>query len=48
LARGRAAFDGQQFAFWGPAGAVPHNVLVMAAMWGLCYWLYRRRIFFKI
>ena len=48
LSRGLAAFDGQQFAFWGPAGAVPHNVLVMAAMWGLCYWLYGRRIFFKI
>jgi predicted acyltransferase len=48
LSRGLAAFDGQQFAFWGPAGGVPHNVLVMLAMWGLCYWLYGRRIFFKI
>lgn len=48
LSRGIASFDGQQFAMLGPAGAVPHNLLVMTAMWGLCYWLYRRGIFFKI
>lgn len=48
LSRGIAAFDGQQFAFMKPAGAIPHNLLVMTAMWGLCYWLYRRGIFFKI
>ncbi len=48
LSRGLAAFDGQQFAFWGTAGAVPHNIVVMLVMWGLCYWLYQRRIFFKI
>ena len=48
LSRGLAAFDGQQFAFLGSVGAVPHNILVMLVMWGLCYWLYQRRIFFKI
>lgn len=48
LSRGLAAFDGQQFAMLGPAGAVPHNLLVMTVMWGLCYWLYRRQIFFKL
>ena len=48
LSRGVASFDGQQFAMFGPAGAIPHNLIVMAAMWGLCYWLYRRGIFFKI
>ena len=48
LSRGLAAFDGQQFAFLGSVGAIPHNILVMLAMWGLCYWLYQRRIFFKI
>jgi heparan-alpha-glucosaminide N-acetyltransferase len=48
LSRGLAAFDGQQFAIMGAAGAVPHNIVVMLVMWGLCYWLYRRRIFFKI
>ncbi len=48
LSRGLAAFDGQQFAMLGPAGAVPHNLIVMSVMWGLCYWLYRRGIFFKI
>ena len=48
LSRGIASFDGRQFAMLGPAGAIPHNVIVMTAMWGLCYWLYRRGIFFKI
>lgn len=48
LAKGLAAFDGQQFAFLGTVGAVPHNIVVMLVMWGLCYWLYQRRIFFKI
>ena len=48
LSRGLAAFDGQQFAGLGAVGAIPHNILVMLAMWGLCYWLYQRRIFFKI
>ncbi|MBY0506618.1 MAG: hypothetical protein K2X03_22045 [Bryobacteraceae bacterium] len=48
LSRGLANFDGEQFAFLGPAGAIPHNLLVMSVMWGLCYWLYRRKIFFKI
>jgi heparan-alpha-glucosaminide N-acetyltransferase len=24
------------------------SALVLAVLWGLCYWLYRRKIFFKI
>lgn len=48
LSRGVASFDGQQFAMLGPAGAIPHNLIVMTIMWGLCYWLHQRRIFFKI
>jgi heparan-alpha-glucosaminide N-acetyltransferase len=48
LSRGIAPFDGGQFAMLGPAGAIPHNLIVMAIMWGLCYWLYQRKIFFKI
>ena len=48
LSRGIAYFDGQQFAMLGPVGAIPHHLLVMTVMWGLCYWLYRRGIFFKI
>ena len=48
LSRGLAAFDGQQFAGLGAVGAIPHNILVMLAMGGLCFWLYQRRIFFKI
>ena len=23
-------------------------ILTLAAMWGMCYWLYRRKIFLKI
>lgn len=48
LSRGIASFDGQQFAMLGSYGAIPHNVIVMTVMWGLCYWLYKRQIFFKI
>ncbi len=47
LNRGLAAFTGR-FAFLGPAGAIPHQILVLAGLWYACYWLYRRRIFFKI
>jgi predicted acyltransferase len=38
----------RNFGFLGPAGAIPQNLLTLAAMWSMCYWLYRRRIFFKI
>jgi predicted acyltransferase len=47
LARGIGNFTGN-FAFLGPIGAIPLNLCVLAAMWGLCYWLYRRKIIFKI
>jgi predicted acyltransferase len=47
LRRGIGVFtDG--FRFLGPAGAIPHNLLALAAMWYLCYWLYRRKLFLKI
>lgn len=48
LSRGIANFDGNKFAYLGPVGAVPHYLLVMLVMWGLCYWLYQRKIFFKV
>jgi predicted acyltransferase len=47
LSRGLGNFTGH-FWFLGPWGEVPHNLLVLAAMWYLCFWLYRRQIFFKI
>jgi predicted acyltransferase len=47
LSRGIGSFTGH-FWFLGPWGEAPHNLLVLAVMWYLCYWLYRRRIFFKI
>jgi len=47
LARGIGNFTGQ-FWFFGPYGIVLYNLVVMAAMWYMCYWLYRRKIFFKI
>ena len=47
LARGIGNFTGH-FWFLGPWGEVPHNLLVFAVMWYLCFWLYQRRIFFKI
>jgi len=47
LARGLGNFTGQ-FWFLGPYGAIMHNLVVMAAMWYLCYWLYQRKIFFKL
>ncbi len=47
LSRGIGNFT-HNFDFLGVYGAIPLNIVVMAAMWGMCYWLYRRRIFFKI
>jgi predicted acyltransferase len=38
----------RNFNFLGPAGAIPLNLLTLAALWYMCYWLYRRSIFFKI
>lgn len=47
LNRGIGVFT-RNFDFLGPAGAIPQNLLTLAAMWYMCYWLYRRKIFFKI
>ncbi len=47
LARGVGNFTGN-FAFLGSYGAIPQNLVVLSLMWGLCYWLYQRKIFFKI
>jgi predicted acyltransferase len=47
LSRGIGNFTGH-FWFLGSWGEVPHNLLVLAAMWYMCFWLYQRRIFFKI
>jgi predicted acyltransferase len=47
LSRGLGNFTGK-FAFLGPIGAIPHNLVVMLVLWGLCYWLYQRKIFFRI
>ena len=38
----------KDFRFLGDLGAVPQSILVLAVMWCVCYWLYRRKIFFKI
>lgn len=47
LNRGLGKFTGN-FDFLGDLGAIPQNLLVMAVMWALCYWLYKRSIFIKI
>ncbi len=47
LYRGLAVFTGN-FWFLGKLGAVPQNLVVLSVMWYVCYWLYRRQIFFKI
>ncbi|MEJ7608289.1 MAG: DUF5009 domain-containing protein [Bryobacteraceae bacterium] len=47
LSRGLGNFTGH-FWFLGTWGELPHNLLVFAVMWYLCFWLYQRRIFFKI
>lgn len=45
--RGIAGFTAR-FASLGPWGAIPQHLLVLAGLWYLCYWLYQRRIFFKL
>jgi predicted acyltransferase len=47
LNRGLSGFTGN-FAFLGPAGSIPQHLLVLGGLWYICYWLYQRRIFFKI
>jgi len=38
----------KRFAFLGMAGAVIQAWVVFFVMWYLCYWLYQRKIFFKV
>jgi predicted acyltransferase len=47
LNRGLQNFT-DNFRFLGDFGAIPQHVLVLSLLWYLCYWLYRRQIFFKI
>jgi len=47
LDRGLTAFTGK-FSMFGDLGVIPHQILVLAGMWYLCYWLYQRKIFFKV
>lgn len=46
LNRGLQGFTGN-FHFLGDFGAIPQQLLVLTGLWALCYWLYRRKIFFK-
>jgi len=47
LDRGLAGFTGN-FAFLGLLGAIPQRIFVLLGLWYVCYWLYQRKIFFKI
>lgn len=47
LDRGLRAFTGN-FSFLGDLGAIPQHLLVLAGLWYLCYWLYKRKIYIKI
>jgi predicted acyltransferase len=47
LNRGLQGFTGN-FKFLGDFGAIPQEILVLSGLWYVCYWLYQRRIFFKI
>ena len=47
LYHGIGVFTGS-FWFLGDLGVIPLKTLTMCAMWYLCYWLYKRRIFFKL
>lgn len=47
LNHGLGVFTGN-FWYLGDLGAIPQNILVLAMMWYLCYWLYKRKIFIKI
>jgi predicted acyltransferase len=47
LNRGVGVFTGN-FSFLGDLGAIPQNIVVLAIMWYMCYWLYKRNIYIKI
>lgn len=37
-----------RFQFLGPTGAIPQACAVTLVMWYVCYWLYQRKVFFKV
>ena len=45
--RSLAVFTGN-FTFLGDLGAVAHACASLLVLWYLCYWLYQRKIFFKL
>lgn len=47
LDHGIGVFTGR---FWwlGDLGAIPQNLVVLAALWYMCYFLYRRKLFIRI
>ena len=47
LDRGLRSFT-RDFAFLGNFGSIPQNILVLAGLWYIFYFLYRRKIFLKI
>ena len=47
LNRGLSSFTGN-FSVFGDLGTIPQHALVLFGLWLLCYWLYQRKIFFKI
>jgi len=47
LNRGLGNFT-KNFQFLGDLGAIPQHILVMAVLWCGCYWLYQRKIFFRL
>ena len=47
LDRGVKIFTGN-FWYFGDLGAIPQNLVLLAIMWYLCYWLYQKKIFIKI
>lgn len=42
-----AVFTGR-FEFMGPFGSIAQASAVVATMWYVCYWLYQRKVFFKV
>lgn len=47
ISRSLAVFTGG-FKFIGTLAPVAQSTAVMLVMWGVCYWLYKRKIFFKL
>jgi heparan-alpha-glucosaminide N-acetyltransferase len=47
LDRGLGVFTGN-FWYLGDLGAIPQNILVLAVMWYMCFWLHKKNIYIKI